>query len=726
MEFFATVAKGLNAVLMAELQDLGAGEVAERPAGVVFQGDLSMAYRACLWSRTASRILLPLTRFTAATPEQLYAGAREVDWATHLNPEGRFCIDANVRSSAIRHSHFAALKVKDAVVDQYRERSGQRPDVDVAQPDIRLQLFIYKDQATLSLDLSGESLHKRGYRHESVIAPMKENLAAAILLRSGWKEIAASGGTLVDPMCGSGTLLLEAAMIAGNIAPGLQRTSYGFDRWLQHDQSAWETLLEEAQQAQAWGRAAIPGIYGYDHDRRAVHAALANVQVAGLDDKIYIERRELSALSVSSRYQPGLVIVNPPYGERLGEQERLKPLYQQLGARLKSEFEGWQAAVFTGNPDLGKHMGLRAVKQHNLYNGALACRLLRFVIEPSKFISYAYDERGVVIPRVAEEKWRPGAVMFANRLRKNLKESKKWAQRENVDCYRIYDADMPEYAVAIDLYHSEEGQRWIYVQEYEAPKKVDEKKARQRFDDALMVLPQVLDVEAVQIYVKVRKRQKGLAQYEKVADERNFIAVRERGHRFWVNLSDYLDTGLFLDHRLTRQQVGTLSKDKHMLNLFCYTASVSVYAAAAGARSTTSVDMSNTYIDWAKRNFALNKLQGDQHVFVQSDCIAWLRKQRTWQRAKYDVIFLDPPTFSSSKRMASSFDIQRQHVELIKDCMVLLADEGVLIFSNNYRKFRLDETALSLFQVEDISAQTIPKDYARNAKIHRCWKVRHH
>ncbi len=718
VHFFATAPKGVVAILMSELETFGATELREQPAGAGFSGDLETAYRACLWSRTANRILLPLASFAAATPEALYQGVQSIDWSEHFTPRQTLVIDFVARNSSIKHSQFGAQKVKDAVVDQFRERNGERPSVDVQSPDIRINVFLQRDEATLYLDLSGDSLHKRGYRQEGGAAPLKENLAAAILLRAGWPRIAQAGGGLLDPMCGSGTLLIEAAMIAADMAPGLLRERFGFHAWRQHDAALWRRLLDEAAPRRDRGLERLPPILGYDSHGKAIQFAQANITAAGLDEHICLAKRDVAGLRRPATLDQGLVVVNPPYGERMGERETLESLYRQLGERLKTEFSGWQAAVFTGNPELAKLMGIRALKQHNMFNGALPCRLLRFHIEPEWFMS---GQRG---PRPARpEELGPGAGMLANRLRRNLKELGRWARREGVSCYRLYDADMPEYALAIDLYQGE--QRWAHVQEYEAPKTVDARKARLRLREALAVIPAVLELPQENVYFKVRKRQKGAAQYTRQAEEKQFFEIEENGCRFRVNFADYLDTGLFLDHRITRHMVAEMAAGKRFLNLFAYTGTATVYAAKGGAQSTFTVDMSKTYLDWARRNMALNGFTGDQHQFVQADCLEWLTQGGVYRRARFDLIFLDPPTFSSSKRMAAAFDVQRDHKPLIEAAMALLDAGGTLIFSNNFRKFRLDPALGETFAIEDIGARTLPHDFARNPKIHHCWLIRH-
>jgi 23S rRNA (guanine2445-N2)-methyltransferase / 23S rRNA (guanine2069-N7)-methyltransferase len=712
LEFFATAPRGVESLLAAELRALGAEVIAETGSGVSFRGSLETGYRACLWSRLASRILLPLARFPAITPEEVYSGAASISWGDHLESDGTLTVDCSLRHSPLTHSHYASLKVKDAVVDQFRDACGVRPSVARERPDLRINLHLERTEGVLSLDLSGESLHRRGYREEGMAAPLKENLAAAILLRCNWPEIAAAGGGLVDPMCGSGTLPIEAALIAADIAPGLTREHFGFFAWLGHDASLWERLLEEARGRREQGLAALPPIAGYDADPRAIRAALANAARAGLAERISFEQQELSELTVPPGQEevPGLLVVNPPYGERLGEMQELKPLYATLGERLRQHFSGWKAAVFTGNPELGKALAMRSRRIHSLFNGALACQLLHFDIDPQWF----YREPVTAVPGELP-RWGEGPQMLANRLAKNLKNLGRWARREGIFCYRLYDADLPEYAVAVDVY-----QDWVHVQEYEAPKTIDPKLAATRLQEAMAVIPVALGVAQERVFLKVRRRQKGSEQYRKLDQLGEFHEVGEGACRFLVNFTDYLDTGLFLDHRLTRAMIGELSEGKRFLNLFAYTGTATVHAAMGGALSTVTVDMSRTYLGWAKKNMALNGFADRRHEFVQADCLEWLATSRR----RFGLIFLDPPTFSNSKSVDASFDVQRDHVALLQSTVALLEPEGVLIFSNNNRRFKMDRESLPGLEIEDISRRTIPKDFERSPRIHNCWKIR--
>lgn len=720
--FFATCPKGMASVLITELAGLGATPTKESVAGVHFGGTLETAYRACLWSRTANHILAPIVRVAVTNADELYRAVRAVDWGSHMSVDSSFLVDFTGHGAGIDHSQFGAQKVKDGIVDWFRDACGDRPSVDKSDPALRIHVHLEKGMATISIGLSGRSLHERGYRTRFVAAPMKENLAAAILLRLGWPEIAARGGALIDPMCGSATLLIEGAWMAGDVAPGLLRSRFGFEGWVQHDKSVWESLVLDAHARSSRGLAALPSIVGFDHDEQALNAARANIQAAGLRGRVQVQRVELDEVADANETLPphGLVVMNPPYGERLGKDAEVADLYRRIGHVLKTRYQGWRAGMFTAAPEFGKRMGLRANKIYSFFNGALPCKLLCFEVLEAAFVN-AGPARDAAPTRTATQ-LSAGAGMFANRLRKNLNNLGRWADREGIACYRLYDADMPEYAFAIDLYHGET--RKVHVQEYAPPATIAVEAANLRRLDALLVIPEVLGIPADSVYLKTRQRQKEGGQYERLEQSREFFEVREGRARLRVNLRDYLDTGLFLDHRITRALVAELSRGKRMLNLFCYTGAATVQAALAGALESTSVDMSYTYLDWANANLELNDLDTVRHRIVQNDCLHWLFEANE-RGNRYDTIFLDPPTFSRSKRMSGTFDVQRDYVELITQAAQLLSEGGVLIFSTNLRTFTIDETQLNRWTITDITAQTIPRDFARNPRIHRCFRVEH-
>ena len=711
--YFATCAKGLEYLLRDELAAFGAADVHEKLAGVAFAGDLRTGYRACLESRLASRILMPLAEFEANDADALYAGVRGIDWSQHLAVDGTLAVDAVSGASTLSHTQFIALRVKDAIVDQFRDATGQRPNVDIEQPSVRVNVRLHRNVATVSLDLSGTPLHRRGWRRGQGEAPLKEHLAAAMLLRGGWPEVFAKGGALVDPMCGAGTLLIEGALMAAGVAPGLQRDYFGFLGWRGHDDAIWSALVAEARERGDEGlRKLAPAFFGYDADPRVLNEARRNAQAAGVAGFIQLARQDVAHLHrPAESTTPGLVICNPPYGERLGEASALAPLYGTLGERIRSEFSGWQAAIITSDDELGHALGLRARKRYVLFNGALECRLLIFDL--------AAEERS---REPVDRPLSQGAEAVANRIAKNARHLRKRLAKEGIGCYRIYDADLPEYAAAIDVYTAVDeganGGAWLHIQEYAPPADIPQHVARDRMRELVRAAGHALDVPRERIALKTRYRAKGGSKYGRMAERDEFLQVEEGGLAFRVNLFDYLDTGLFLDHRPTRLRIGESARGKSFLNLFCYTATASVHAAAGGARSTTSVDLSATYLEWASRNFALNGFTGAPHLLVQADVLGWLEHDR----GAYDLVFVDPPTFSNSKR-TDDFDVQRDHMRLVKLCVARLAPGGLILFSNNARRFRLDREALGGLDVRDITSATIPFDFARNPRIHACYEI---
>jgi 23S rRNA (guanine2445-N2)-methyltransferase / 23S rRNA (guanine2069-N7)-methyltransferase len=711
--WIATAPIGAASVLAEELAGFGASDLRERSNDVKFQGTLEVGYRACLWSRAATRVLLRLGSIDASSSEKLYAGLRRIDWRQHLAPGATLACDCSGGNESIRHTLYGAQLLKDAVCDQLREATGERPSIAPERPDVLLHLHVEGREALVSVDFSGESLHRRGYRQKGGRAPLKENLAAAVLLRSGWPAAHARGGMLVDPMCGSGTFLIEAAMLAADAAPGLGRPYFGFTGWRGHDAALWDGLCSEARLRRA---ATTPRhcIRGSDSDPDALRMSLANVAAANLSDWVRVECRALGELPPPDPGDPpGLVVCNPPYGERIGAEAGLTVLYTELGEVLRRRFTGWQAAILTGNPALARHLGIYAKRSHRFMNGTIECRLLRVDLDAK------HEQKA---PAAVRADWagRPGAVMFANRLRKNLAKFSAWAWPLGIECFRVYDADMPEYSFAIDLYGRDTPH--VHVQEYAPPKTVDQERARERRREVLAVLPDVLEVPQTHVHTRVRKPQKGAEQYVKreMSNERH--VVHEGGLKFWANFRDYLDTGLFLDHRIVRGMLRDWARDKDFLNLFCYTGSATVYAAAGGARSSVSVDLSNTYLDWARDNFVLNGMTSERHELHRADCLDWL-EERGGAAAAFDLIFLDPPTFSNSKRTDSVLDVQRDHVGMIRRSMRLLRPGGRLVFSTNYSRFKLDAAAMPEFAAEDLTAATTPADFARNARIHRCFAL---
>jgi len=718
LKFLASAPRGLADLLARELESCGALELRERSAGVAFAGTLESAYRACLWSRTANRVFLEIAHFEARDVAAFDAAVRRVDWTAHLKPGATLACDFSGRHPAITHTHFGALKLKDGIVDALRAATGARPDVAVVRPDVRVHAHARGSEITLALDLAGESLHRRGYRGAAGEAPLKENVAAGMLLRAGWDVLAGEGAEFLDPLCGSGTLVIEAALMALDRAPALERDYFGFLGWGGHDPALWERLRSQARER---SRAVAPDgvrLRGTDRDGQAIVSARANALRAGVGEAVLFEVGELRDAAPRAA-QRGLLATNPPYGVRLEDREAARAVHRELGAVLRERFRGWSAAVLTGAPDLGRELGLRAHRTHALWNGGIECRLLRIRVEEE-----SARTPGTLGKGLAPLKDTPGAQMFANRLTKNLKRLRSWASRFGVSCYRLYDADMPEYAFAIDLYRTLDPEAdWLVVQEYAAPAEIEAEAVRRRRGEVLATLPEVTGIAPERIRLRTRRRTRRGEQYQKVGEREHFQVVAEGGLRFYVNFDDYLDTGLFLDQRMTRARLRLAAHGRRFLNLFAYTGSATVYAAAGGALETLSVDLSRTYLEWAERNLVLNALASPAHAFVQADCREWLAHAAR-EAQRFDLVFLAPPTFSNSKRMEGVLDVERDHPELIEACARVLAPQGLIVFSTNARRFHLAEALEERYEVANVSGATLPEDFARNPRIHRTYELR--
>lgn len=736
--YHITCADGLERLLADEVTELGATVVDHQPpfqqGRVVIEGTLETAYRICLWSRLASRVLLPL--FTVPVErqdvrdvaEELFDAAKDFDWSLVFSPQSTFVVRIQSERDVKMNSQFATLRVKDAVVDSFMDSHGRRPSIDTQNAEITLTVLAGLRSHTFSLDLSGDSLHRRGYRHAMTDAPLKENLAAAILRLADWHSD--KYNTLIDPMCGSGTFVIEALMMTADRAPGLNRR-FGFSGWSGHDGAIWQKLKLEAQDR---FEAAVDKlvnsdeyplvVYAFDADWEAVKATRTNLMAAGFErclPFVKLEERTLADwpdFQLREHEDKALIITNPPYGERLGDKVSNRALYQGLGYLLQKFAPSQHAAIIASQIEQADVLQLNHISNTRLMNGKLPIYIRIGEVSPT--LNKPSFLQAWQTPNIEFTEENAGSKDFINRLIKNISNLKKQAVREGVSNLRIYDADLPDFNLAIDLYGDQ-----VHVQEYAPPKIIDPEKAKMRFNLALAATRQVLGLAREQVYIKTRARQKGNDQYEKKSDTGKRLIVQEGRARLYVNFTDYLDTGLFLDHRPMRQKIFEEARGKHFLNLYAYTCTASVQAALGGAASTTSVDLSNTYLDWGKNNFALNGLTVDhpdqQHQFFSAEVFEWLKEGSEM----YDLIFIDPPTFSNSKKFFGTFDIQRDHMSLIKRAMNRLQTDGVLYFSNNFRKFELDELLPEMFEIKEITQSTIGFDFKRNTKIHKAWEIRH-
>ena len=704
--FLALTSVGIEVLLAEEIKALGGEQVIQKPEGVYFSASLATGYSICLWTRFATRVLLKLAQGDAENKDQLYKAAKEVNWSAVFSCDNTFAIDFVGQSEEIRNTQFGGLTVKDAVVDHFREQEMERPSVDKSSPDIRIQARLLKDSVSIYLDFSGRGLFQRGYRRNSGAAPLKENLAAAIIKRSGWLEDTRL--PLVDPMCGSGTILIEAVSMAAGEAPGIERERWGFETWLDHDDILWQDQLSLAIEKSGEGIKNLDvNVYGFDLDSRVIKTAQQNTRNACLQRFITYNCKDANKL-LNSYPQNGTILFNPPYGERMGELPELVETFVSLGQKFKSQFLNWRVAILTSNIELLAMLKLSSTKRYKFRNGPLDCQLALYNVDEQQLSKDALNPVGNFEKENSD---------FANRLAKNVKNLKGWVKAEQLECYRLYDADIPEYNVAVDVYGEH-----LVIHEYAAPATIAADKATRRLQEVIYWAPKVLNIPTDKVVLKTRAKQKGTSQYQQVDKSKQSLVVHEYGAKLKVNLWDYLDTGLFLDHRKTRQLVAKKAKNKSLLNLFAYTGSVSLQAALHGAESVTTVDMSNTYLSWAQDNFVLNKLTSHKYQFVQADCLQWLKKNEQ----TFDVVFIDPPTFSNSKRMGESFDVQRDHVSLIQDALNSLAENGELIFTNNKRNFKIDTEAMAELKVTvvELTEKTRDKDFIRNKHIHNSWLIK--
>ncbi|MBU5616332.1 bifunctional 23S rRNA (guanine(2069)-N(7))-methyltransferase RlmK/23S rRNA (guanine(2445)-N(2))-methyltransferase RlmL [Psychrobacter sp. TAE2020] len=746
LELIITCADGLEAPLQTELTSFGIASEIKSTGRLNVSGSLRDLYTICLWSRVASRVLMLIKRKNINAEydvaEQLYGLAKSINWTEQFKLEQTFAIRLSVDKRVAVSQQFAMLRIKDAIADTFNEVYDSRPNVDSKNPDFAIFATVNDKQAELYLDLSGTSLHRRGYRVAMTDAPLKENLAAALLYSAGWHKQNETDNTpfynaLIDPMCGSGTFIIEALLMHCDYAVGIDKAAnqFGFYQWQHHDETLWMAMVDEAQTRfrDALTIACeqpdtLPLILGFDADSGAILATEKNLIAAGLQDLlplIDLETRALDQLNSTlspmvkdGRLSNPLIITNPPYGERLGDEENIRPLYQAIGLILQDSFAGSDVnpmvGILASNVEQVDILPISEPKTLRCHNGAITVYFRYGKLIPGQVgnLMSRFEKREIDTEEGQD---------FINRLQKNLGRLRKQATKENVSNIRVYDADLPDFKVAIDLYGD-----YVHVQEYAPPKTIPPETARKRFNLALMGIREVLGINREQVFIKTRARQSGNDQYSKQGNTEKkgkFYIAREDDAYFYVNFTDYLDTGLFIDHRNMRARIKDNSRGKAVLNLFAYTCTASVHAALAGAKKVTSVDLSQNYLDWGKQNFVLNGLDvsRNKYQFVAADIFEWI-KDNTEQ---FDIIFIDPPTFSNSKKFQGTFDVQRDHSALINRAMNRLTADGVLYFSNNFTRFELDEQLTERYDIVDVTQETIGFDFNVKKPIHQSFEIRH-
>ncbi len=758
MEFIVTCPRGFERLLATELETLGIRKTRPLRGQVTFTGDLRRAYRVCLWSRLASRVLLVLARVDAADADELYDGVLSVDWQEHIAPGKTFVIDAHGTNDELRNTQFVALRSKDAICDQLFSLTGARPVVDTQNPDVTVAVRLSRTRATLAIDLAGTALFRRGHALRSAEVPhLRSDYAAALIAAGGWGEkIAAARESgeapcLVSVMAGQGSVLIEAAEACLDRAPGLLRQRWGFTGWAGHDAQAWDDLLAEADERAEKGAANPVRLIAADSRKAAAGACRQALRSAGLACELdFCDFSQAAARVAEAAPEATLTCADLTWLDGDDINLEAKAL-SALGA-----FSASDLAVISKQVPVESARRQEPALDLEVFIGRDLGQLAFFEAAGAGLAPTAtVTVRGEQIPVLV-----PATDQFAARLAKVVKLRAKWARREDVTCYRVYDADLPDYAVSIELYEgSETPGRWLQISEYAPPKGVDPDLAHRRLMDVLTVAPRVLQVPDNCVNLRVRTRARGGSQYadegSAAAPKTNYQAHRgqradmarrhkpsltdlpagahlvdEGGLTFEVNFSARLDCGIFLDHRITRSMVREMMKEtkgsKRFLNLFAYTGTATCYAADGGAKYTTTVDLSNPSLEWARRNMARNGFTGPNHEFVQADVLSWVSEQRHTAN-RWDLIFCDVPTFSNSQRMKkSSWDVQRDHAELIIGVSRLLMRGGRAIFSCNLRGFKPDEEMLERAGVvlEDITKETIPEDFSRNSKIHHCYIVR--
>ncbi|HIM28043.1 MAG TPA: bifunctional 23S rRNA (guanine(2069)-N(7))-methyltransferase RlmK/23S rRNA (guanine(2445)-N(2))-methyltransferase RlmL [Planctomycetes bacterium] len=737
----ATTAFGLEAIVKRELLALGYEGHVVGPGRIEFTGGHEAICRSNLWLRTADRVLVRVARFPASDFEALFEGTKALSWDRWIPADGRFPVVGRSIRSQLSSVPACQRAVKRAIVDQLFSAHGVT-ELPETTGDFKVEIALLDDVATLTIDTTGPSLHKRAYRQSAAIAPLKETLAAALVTLSFWR----AERPLLDPFCGSGTIPIEAAMIGRNIAPGSLR-SFASESWPNITTQVWQAAREEARDLVR--EPFEERLVGTDIDKRVLQYARANAERAGVADLIHFQDRDFRDLS--SKRQYGCVITNPPYGERMGDHREHAPLYGSMPEVLR-RLPTWSHFVFTSYPGFEQLVQLKADRRRKLYNGRIECTYFQFhgprpdgrpsvadEAEESDVGATDAPEKHVLAAESTEPSLAPSprsprqkrdiqpvfgglsdkaheqAELFRRRLTKRARHFRRWPSKQDIHCFRLYERDVPEIPLVVDRLEDH-----LHITEYERPHDRDRAQHADWLDLMCRAAGEALDVAKTKIVIKRRQRQRGSLQHDRLSDVGHELEVREGGLRFVLNLSDYVDTGLFLDHRITRSMVRDEVLKRRFLNLFAYTGSFTVYAADGAASHTTTVDTSRTYLNWAKRNLALNRLDGVQHEFVRNEARQYLRE--TPETVKFDVVVADAPTFSNRKGEENDWTVQDHHVELLQLIGTHLDGGGIVYFSTNFRRFKLDEAALVEYSIREISAQTVPPDF-RNRRIHRCWRM---
>ena len=744
MTLVAACAFGLEAVVKRELIALGHDAKVAQPGRVEFFGNWADVCRANLWLRTADRVLIKVLEFPAADFDALFETVKDHDWSELIAADAAFPVTGRSRLSQLSSVPAIQRTVKKAIVEGLK-RAYATDNLPETGPTYKIDVALLNDVAQLTLDTTGDSLHKRGYRKLTGRAPIKETLAAALVDLSVWKP----ERVLIDPFCGTGTIAIEAAIIGMKIAPGLNRT-FACSHWSQISPSVWSEAIDRARSKT---RDDVDlQIIGSDIDAEALEMARYHAKQAGVDRQIHFRQQAFHELKSQQKF--GCIITNPPYGERLEDLRSVQPLYETFPGILQ-KLDTWSLFVITNVPGVEKIFQRRANRRRKLFNGRIECTYYQYLgprppkgyfdddyvepePEPSTSNVNAKTSQSPQLttetassPNLANQskhanadspifgglqsKDHQQAALFRSRLLKRARHLRRWPTKRGITCFRLYDRDIPEIPLVVDRYEDN-----LHITEYERPHERELGRHAAWLELMRTTAAETLEVDVERTHLKSRDHDS--RQYEKVANQRQRIEVEEAGLKFLVNLTDYVDTGLFLDHRNTRLMVHSEANGTRFLNLFAYTGSFTVYAADADADSTVTVDLSKNYLQWAQDNLKINGLLGPEHKFIDMDCMAYLERAVA-KKSKFDLIVVDPPTFSNSKRTEEDWDVQQRHVEMLNLIAQILTPEGVVYFSTNFRRFKFDEANLVGFEaIHEISRQTVPEDF-RNKRIHRCWRM---
>ncbi len=730
LELFARCAGGFEDVLADELRALRMRRVRPQVGGVIFFGSLADAYRACLWLRSATRMQMVLARVGASDADALYQGVVALPWERHVVPGATIAVNAHGTNPELRNTQFVALKVKDAVCDRLREARGERPDVDGRDPDLAIDVAVHPAKATIYLNLSGASLHRRGYREEGVQteAPLKETLAAGILLAAGWADIARAGGCLADPMCGSGTFSVEAALMAARVAPGLLREHWGFEGWVGHDPALWEQVRDEAEQ----GREDPVGIriVAGDLDESAVAIARSNARRAGVEGLVSFAVDDAARLGRRLRALPGrgeaggLLVANPPYGRRLLSDDELPRVNRALAAAVDALPQGWATALVTPDPTVDTALGRVPTQVIETRNGPIRVWVRLYAPDAARLV-HEVTSLGGALRRVPIAE--PNSAQFAARLRKVGRERARWARKAHVTCYRVYDADLPDYALSVDLYvgaGSDEGRRCAVVTEHRRPSSVDELRATRRLADAVALCAAVLDVPEEDVVC--RPWQDGRSKDEGEArPARRPLWVAEGPCRFDLDLTRPEAT-LPLSQRSVREAVCAHAPEARVAALFATSGAALVRAASAGAAGTVIVDGAPEWLEGVRRLMRANGHTGKAHRSSCADVRSWLRGEAKARR-RYDlVICLAPAWLPARDAGGAVWDLERSVDDLVRGVGVILASGGRLVLAFDDRGLRLDRALLEAcgLTLEDVTGNVVPHDFARSREVPRCLVLR--